>query len=601
MSYRDRYGIYDDDDGDDMFDDNPNELYGVRDGTLFIIDATPPMFAKREGEDSYFIESMKSYVQILKQKLVWSRQDWAGLILFGTNQWDKDPEIKHVLTVHSLSLITTDRLKEAMNIIDGKSEFGENIACSTAYPLHDVLWHAVQAFSSVKLHIWMRRVILFTCQDDPPLTSQDEKHRIRVKAKSFSNIALELNVIGLGDNWNHECFYKDLEMASGKIDNEDYTRTPKEDLIKQVKRLSRNMAKLPWRLGEDVTLDVCVRPICVKKEYLKKEAMSREQNTPLTSQSILCKQSDLPEQGNEDADGELPPPVLETEIKMYQEFGGRKIYFTPEEVKFLSATSKIGIDLICAKPKSFHPINHLKAPYFVKNNRSNRKDNQLLFGALLNKCDSKNLMLICSATLRENFATKLYTMIPDVEKGGFYLYQLAFKENVRELAEHFRNYIYDGDFQKPPTEPEGVALLEKIIQKLRIRYDPEMFPNPKLQVQLQTLETVALDLEEQELPEDATIPMKDMMHSRVANLLNEFNEMFIDQADSESEGPSRKRSRREPGNVSLPAEEKIRELVNTSMLDTLKVADLKEILKNVGIKVSGNKTELINRVKAYYA
>lgn len=109
----------------------------------------------------------------------------------------------------------------------------------------------------------MRRIILFTCQDNPPIIDDNEKHRIRVKATSYSDINVQLSVIGLGENWNHDLFYKDLEMLSGKIEADDYKRTSLKDLVEQVKLPSRNMAKLPWRLGENVTIDVSLRNLSV--------------------------------------------------------------------------------------------------------------------------------------------------------------------------------------------------------------------------------------------------------------------------------------------------------------------------------------------------
>lgn len=47
-----------------------------------------------------------------------NRDDQMSLILFGTREWDKDPETKNVLTVQKFHKVTLDMLKE----IKGKSE-----------------------------------------------------------------------------------------------------------------------------------------------------------------------------------------------------------------------------------------------------------------------------------------------------------------------------------------------------------------------------------------------------------------------------------------------------------------------------------------------
>ena len=64
---------------------------------------------------------------------------------------------------------------------------------------------------------------------------------------------------------------KDLEMQFGKIDADDYDRISLKDIVEQVKLPSRNMAKLPWRLGRNVTIDVSLRKSFCKTSYLKKK------------------------------------------------------------------------------------------------------------------------------------------------------------------------------------------------------------------------------------------------------------------------------------------------------------------------------------------
>lgn len=48
--------------------------------------------------------------------MVWNRQDWVGLILFGTEKCDEDSEIKHILTLQKLNPVSVDNLKEMIKI-----------------------------------------------------------------------------------------------------------------------------------------------------------------------------------------------------------------------------------------------------------------------------------------------------------------------------------------------------------------------------------------------------------------------------------------------------------------------------------------------------
>lgn len=131
------------------------------------------------------------------------------------------------------------------------------------YPLQDALWHAALSFSSINVTMSARRVILYTCHDVPPLTNENEKHRIRAKAATYFNSGILLYIVGLGKTWDVELFYKDLEMLSRNISEEDYQRTSYKDLLQQVKRPSKCLSKLPWRLGKDIILNVDIYNVCV--------------------------------------------------------------------------------------------------------------------------------------------------------------------------------------------------------------------------------------------------------------------------------------------------------------------------------------------------
>ncbi|XP_017794257.1 PREDICTED: X-ray repair cross-complementing protein 6-like [Habropoda laboriosa] len=586
-------------------DDLENEeLYGIRNSTLFIIDATPPMFQNNPQEGiPYFLQCIRLYKDFLKQKLVWNKQDWIGLMLFGTDMHSKT---KHISMLQKLNLVSKKNLQEVIEIDEGKKwESYRNTASSTVYPLHDALWTAARAFSDKNITMPIRKAILFTCLDNPPMTDNNEKYRIRVKAANYSDINLQLFVVGLSENWNHDLFYKDLELLSRKIDVDDYKRICLKELVEQVKLPSRNMAKLPWRLGENVNIDVSLRNLAVKTQYLKEEKISKETSTPLMSRAYLtlANNNDNKETGEDTENEHASSPVLEMDIQKYQTFGRRNINFTSAEVRSLSKMGEPGIDLICVKPISYHPLYHFDTPYFVIPNKSNRKDNKLLFSALLDKCDSKNLMVICAVTIRKHSSPKLCTMIPNAQNGGFYLYKIPFRENTRNLSEYLSEHIYDNKEKKLPFNPNGIKLLKKIIEKLSIEYNPKLFSNPKLQVQIEAIETLALDSEKPEDKVDDTIPKVDEMRKVVNNLLDEYDEIFKEEIDNVSDVPPKKKIKRvnkEAEPAVLGDEAKIRELVKKGKIETSTVSELRTILRTLCLKTSGKKDELINRVKEHY-
>ncbi|CAK9829503.1 X-ray repair cross-complementing protein 6 [Anthophora retusa] len=581
-------------------EENFDELYGIRDNILFIIDATPPMFESNPDEGiPYFLQCIRVYQQILKQKLVWNRQDWMGLMLFGT---DMNSKPNHILVLQKLNLVSIDYLREIIEIDEGKRwECYRDTASTTVYPLHDALWTAAREFSDTKMPVG--RAILFTCQDNPPLTDDNEKHRIRVKATNYSDINLQLFVVGLGKNWKDNLFYKDLELSSRKIEVDDYKRTSLKDLVEQVKFPSRSLAKLPCRLGENVTIDLSLRNLTVKTKYIKEERISKETGTPLTSNTYFKLDDDKNnvERGEDTESQHASSLVLEMDIQKYQTFGCNNIYFTSAEVRNLSKIREPGIDLICIKKCWYHPLYHFETPYFVTQySKSNRKDNKLLFSALLNKCDSNNLMIICAVTIRKHSSSDLYSMIPNAENGGFYLYKIPFRENVRRFGDYLSKHIYK---DKPPSNPNGIELFKKIIAKLSIKYDPKLFSNPKLQAQIQTIETLALDLEKREDLVDDTLPKSDEMRKVLNNLLDEYDEVFEEEIESVSDLQPKKKVKKVnevTESAALGNEETVQELVMNGRIETCTVTQLRTILKTLYLKTSGKKDELINRIKEHY-
>lgn len=65
-------------------------------------------------------------------------------------------------------------------------------------------------------------------------------------------------------------------------------------------------------------------------------------------------------------------------------------------------------------------------------------------------------------------------------------------------------YAYNDQDKNIPIDDEGVQLFKEIIKKSSEIYDPECFPNPRLTFKLQSVETLALDLNVRDPPKDET-------------------------------------------------------------------------------------------------
>lgn len=50
------------------------------------------------------------------QKLVWNKQDWMGLVLFGIEKGDQDTEMKNILTLQKLNIPSKSSLRQVIEI-----------------------------------------------------------------------------------------------------------------------------------------------------------------------------------------------------------------------------------------------------------------------------------------------------------------------------------------------------------------------------------------------------------------------------------------------------------------------------------------------------
>ncbi|XP_012270324.1 X-ray repair cross-complementing protein 6 isoform X2 [Orussus abietinus] len=523
---------------DSTEDDTKEELYSVRDGMIFIIDATKDMF-EPDSDSCYFSQCLKIYQNILSQKLVDNKQDWMGITLCGSEKHDQDLDIKNILTVQKLSPVTIEMMQMIMNISKDCKAYATEIGHSKNFPLRNGLWYASQQFSAVNVTMGMKSVYLMTTQSDPFKGEDAEKHGVRLQAQRFSDINIDFRVIGLGPNWDENVFFKDVELISGKIQGEDYTRLYLQDLELQVKQPSTVMANIPLRLG-GVKIPVTLSDLCRKILYSSRMRIDKATNEQLKTVGVFEKgkteekkdrEEDDEEKGEDEEDSE--EILTSDDVQYVQTFGGKDIYFNGKEIKGLGNIRPPGIDLLCFKPLNFNIAYHVDPPNIVQYSTSASEK-----------------------------------QVNDIEA---------------EEAEEWMTNDDDG----LPIDEEGVELFEEIIQKTKFIYHQDLFHDPVIQTKLEGIEALALNKEKLRDITDTTIPLVKNMQERLGDLPEQFDKLFGNMEEqssaSSNSGVSRKR--------------KVENcFFNKTKFDSYTVVQLREYLKNKGLATWGKKADLINRI-----
>lgn len=527
---------------DEEEDLQASQWYGVREATLFLVDATHRMFeVDPETKLSHIQKFFKLYKQILRQKLAWSMQDWMGVVLFGTEESDTNSGWKHIQNIQELRVVTLDDLQRVRKLTKSGMQGYQSMKSKDAYPLHDALTYAMDIFLKIKTVLTKRRIVLITSHTAK--LADDEKHRIRSTAASLKDLDIKLYVIGLGKNWVQDQFYKDLEILSRKTDVDVYKMTSLVDLVQQIKAPSKNIARLCFKICDDVELDLVIRTLGRKRRCLQTKPLSKATNQIL-SRSTYYKGEDSNDEDSDNDELNLPFMIPEeVNLETKELIGCRKLRFTQKELSQIKHIHPPGIKIIGTKPIPDDLFRyHVKRKYFVRADYSStRKDNLLFFSALLNKCAAKGKMIICMFTLRMNTQTNLCYMIPNAELGGFYLSKIAYEGNIGDKSEALHHY----DTQNCVTDEE-VALWKKTIDQLNMDYHPYKFRSYKLECQIQIVEKLALDKEPGPPPSDSIEQSFKKTREKTADLVPVFKDMYpnISQSDGPSKAKRAKKSKK---------------------------------------------------------
>ena len=114
-----------------------------RDGLIFLIDVTKPMFQKSRDTDEFFFEiCLKCIHNVLMSKIVSSDKDVVGVIFFGTEKCKNPSDFQHVYIFQDLDMPDANRILqvEALQKEEMLLKFSTDYGHSLDFALSDALW-----------------------------------------------------------------------------------------------------------------------------------------------------------------------------------------------------------------------------------------------------------------------------------------------------------------------------------------------------------------------------------------------------------------------------------------------------------------------------
>lgn len=562
------------------------------------------MFVKGEdGAPSNFDMTMQVVRTVYTSKIISSYRDLVALVFFGTEH-SKNPNntFKHVYVYHDLN---EPGAKRVQDVDDLRGEKGVKLAAekmgSGETSLSDALWCCANLYSDIKLRLSHKRLMIFTCRDEPHGGDATKDRQARTKASDLKETGVVIDLMHLmkPGGFNVSLFYRDIVSPledESELGLQFEPCSKLDDLQKRVmakEQKKRAMARLNLCLGEGLNVAVGIYATAVTARKPGPIRLYSQTNEPVRSKTRTFHT-------------ETGSLLLPSEIKKAQVYGKRQIVMEKDEVDAIKKFDDPGLILIGFKPmEKLKRHHHIRPSVFIYPEEGEVKGSSCLFSALLKKCSEKNVFALCRCIARRNYPPRFVALVPqseEIDEGnvqttppGFNVIYLPFADDLRTLDPP----------QCPTASQTQVDKMKQIISKLSFRYRCEAFENPVIQKHYRNLEALALDMMDPEEVEDLIMPKVDQMDGRMGTLADQFTELVYPANYNPESKPAPKRKTADSGGGAEKkpkveiSDDDLKVHVENGTLGKLTVPVLKEACKKFGVRTTGTKKqELIDALIA---
>uniref|UniRef100_A0AAV1U322 SAP domain-containing protein n=1 Tax=Peronospora matthiolae TaxID=2874970 RepID=A0AAV1U322_9STRA len=600
-----------------------------KDALVVLLDVRKSMFAPyphaAAGSPSTWFHAVVGLViKLLKSKVIASDNSLFSVILFGTNKQSEASTLEQVHEFHPLGHPSAQRIKELQALLesDVQMEF-ESMENSEQLLFSNALWQCGISFSSANLKKRdSQRIWIFTNDNSPQGSDAEEVGRIQKQVQNHAELKRTLNLFYITPPGKksfdlsgfYGCSFKDFSASDSDEEAEDETLfqpafpvNSLDDLMNGSLRKrfrKRRLTTFPLSVTKAVSIGVELYALVIVQRKNTPVALDASTNLPLkTETKWLC----------EDTGAYLAPD----QIKKYIDYGGKRVYFTRDDIVEIKHFDSPGLQLICFKPMSSLQWNeNIRSPYFVYPCNGYIEGSSIAFMAILNSMVKKQKFALARLIARTTSEPRLVALVPQEEENdemgqiqpsGFNVIFLPYLDDIRDV----------------PVEPitnvthEKTDAAKHLIATLKLAEAPS-FENPELQKHYAAIQALALDEDELEFDDkhDTTLPdAEGFSQGEVKGAIADFREVcggeLIDASTNAKRKSSisggRKATRKKSvkrGSGQPEAEETFdREewaaLVTSDAIQKKTVAQLKAFLHAHGVAVVGRKADLIDAVRSF--
>ncbi|KAL7949885.1 SPOC like C-terminal domain-containing protein [Trichoderma barbatum] len=628
----------DDDEGEQELDEA--NLKAQKDAVLLAIDVSPSMLepppasgSKKADRDSPVQAALKCAHHLMEQRIISNPKDMMGILLFGTEKTkfrdDKDGRgglgYPNCYLFIDLDVPAADDVKALKALVEDEEDEDEVLqpATTDVVSMSNVLFCANQIFTTKAANFGSRRLFIVTDNDDPHASDKAARSAAAVRAKDLYDLGITIDLFPItrGESkfdlgkFYDDIVYRDpsaeangtevrtsrsgdgLSLLNSLISNINSKQTPKRALF-----------HLPFEIAPGLRITV--------KGYniVHRQAPARTCYIWLDGEKAQIATGETTRVAEDSA-----RTVEKQEIKKAYKFGGEYVYFTPEEQKNLRDFGAPIIRIIGFKKRDMIPVwASVKKSTFIFPSEEDYIGSSRVFSALWQKLLNDDKIGLAWCVLRSNAQPILAALIPSREQSeetsgtpylpaGLWLYPLPAADDLRDISAD----------RRIDCSEDLKTKMRVIVQQLNLPkgiYNPLKYPNPALQWHYKILQTLALDEEVPEKPEDLTEPKNKAISKRAGGYLEDWAEALKDEADRTARSRSLKReadddaserpvkqrkaaAERPSGSTFSMAQ--LKAAVESEGLTKMTVVQLKDVAGARGISTSGKKAELVERIEQW--
>lgn len=591
----DSRGFWDESSDENEDDENQEPFHASKDGVIFLVDCSETMFPKNDNDENHFKTCMKAVQITLQNKIIQRETDLVGVVLFGTEKTENAVDFKHIYVYQKLGRPNAERILKIEELI-GMSwkNFNNKFGSNSDYQIGDALWACSDLFSKCEEKLGSKRVILFTNNDKPHEGKAANDAKIRAEDLHKNGISLELiNLPAPDQSFDVDEFYKDLLFP----DEDEMTDLPcpsarLEELLIRVRskdHKKRPMRRITFSLGKGVEMAVGVYLLIsqCRKPYSTKLYKKNNEELKIKRKTYLK---------------ETGKVLFPQDFKYSLNYGGKKIIFDKEEIAGIKSFGTAGLTLMGFKQRSkLKTYQHVKPAQFIYPDEKTIAGSTCLFTALLNRCLHHDVVVICKYIQSKSSPPCFVALVPQKEilneqkvqtsPSGFHVIFLPFADDFRKIDLGVT----------PKALPEQKEKAQELIKNLKFTFSPDKFENPDIQEHWRNIEALALERTEREEFVDYAIPDKEQMAQRAGTFAEQLQALIY----PKDYKPNLKRKRTDGHEIKnkVPCHENadLKTLAENDKLKGMKVADLKQLMKENDVKVIGTKKqELIDAIHKHY-